>query len=111
MQIKRAFREIANEEIHGQPCVTDGQTSACADTVDKFQEVNDQLCWSAWLHHPKSRAKVRKRAFEAKVADYSYNAKKVSSKRGGFNDGGIGYYPHIIVRSPEQLLSLVRKIY
>ena len=65
---KRAFREIAERGDSWSAMRNRWPNlSVRADTVDKFQGVNDQLCWSAWLHHPKSRAKVRRRLLRRRL--------------------------------------------
>ena len=46
---------------------------------------------------------MKKEEFEARVANYSHNPKKVSSKGGKFSDGGIKVTRTSFVRSPERI--------
>ena len=101
---KRAFREIANEGDSWQAMRNRWPNlSVRADTVDKFQGGERPVVLVSMVTSPEVKGKGKKEAFEAKVADYSYNAKKVSSKRGGFPDGGINTTRTPFVRSPERI--------
>ena len=101
---KRAFREIANEGDSWQAMRNRWPNlSVRADTVDKFQGGERPVVLVSMVTSPEVKGKGKKEAFEAKVADYSYNAKKVSSKRGGFPDGGIDTTRTPFVRSPERI--------
>ena len=101
---KNAFREIANEGDSWSAMRNRWPNlSVRADTVDKFQGGERPVVLVSMVTSPEIKGKGKKEAFEAKVADYFYNAKKVSSKRGGFNDGGINTTRTPFVRSPERI--------
>ena len=101
---KNAFREIANEGDSWSAMRNRWPNlSVRADTVDKFQGGERAVVLVSMVTSPEIKGKGKKEAFEAKVADYFYNAKKFSSKRGGFNDGGINTTRTSFVRSPERI--------
>ena len=101
---KNAFREIANEGDSWSAMRNRWPNlSVRADTVDKFQGGERPVVLVSMVTSPEIKGKGKKEAFEAKVANYSFNAKKVSSKRGGFNNGGINTTRTSFVRSPERI--------
>jgi superfamily I DNA and/or RNA helicase len=101
---KRAFREIANEGDSWAAMRNRWPNlSVRADTVDKFQGGERPVVFVSMVTSPEVKGKGKKEAFEAMVAEYSHNAKKVSSKRGGFNGGGINTTSTPFVRSPERI--------
>jgi DNA polymerase III delta prime subunit len=101
---KRAFREIANEGDSWSAMRNRWPNlSVRADTVDKFQGGERPVVFVSMVTSPEVKGKGKKEAFEAKVAKYSYNPRKVSSKQGGFKDGGINTTGTPFVRSPERI--------
>ena len=101
---KRAFREIANEGDSWSAMRNRWPNlSVRADTVDKFQGGERPVVFVSMVTSPEVKGKGKKEAFEAMVAKYSHNAKKVSSKRGGFHQGGISTTGTPFVRSPERI--------
>mgnify|MGYP002856258384 FL=1 len=101
---KRAFREIANEgDSWASMRNRWPNLSVRADTVDKFQGGERPVVFVSMVTSPQVKEKGEKEAFEAKVAGYSHNPKKVSAKRGGFKNGGIPPTGTPFVRSPERI--------
>jgi len=101
---KRAFREIANEGDSWAAMRNRWPNlSVRADTVDKFQGGERPVVFVSMVTSPEVKGKGKKESFEAKIAEYSHNAKKVSSKGGGFNRGGINITSTPFVRSPERI--------
>ena len=101
---KHAFREIANEGDSWSAMRNRWPNlSVRADTVDKFQGGERAVVFVSMVTSPEVKGKGKKESFEAKIAEYSHNAKKVSSKGGGFNGGGINTTSTPFVRSPERI--------
>ena len=101
---KRAFREIANEgDSWASMRNRWPNLSVRADTVDKFQGGERPVVFVSMVTSPQVKEKGEKEAFEAKVAGYSHNPKKVSKRRGGFKNGGIPTTRTSFVRSPERI--------
>ncbi len=101
---KRAFREIANEgDSWASMRNRWPNLSVRADTVDKFQGGERPVVFVSMVTSPQVKEKGEKEAFEAKIAAYSHNPKKVSAKRGGFKNGGIPTTGTPFVRSPERI--------
>ena len=100
---KRAFREIANEgDSWASMRNRWPNLSVRADTVDKFQGGERPVVFVSMVTSPQIKEKGEKEAFEAKVAGYSHNPKKVSKQR-GFKNGGIPTTRTSFVRSPERI--------
>ena len=100
---KRAFREIANEgDSWASMRNRWPNLSVRADTVDKFQGGERPVVFVSMVTSPQLKEKGEKEAFEAKVAGYSRNPKKVSARR-GFKNGGIPPTGTSFVRSPERI--------
>lgn len=101
---KRAFREIANEgDSWASMRNRWPNLSVRADTVDKFQGGERPVVFVSMVTSPQVKEKGEKEVFEAKVAGYSHNPKKVSNRRGGFKNGGIPTTGTPFVRSPERI--------
>ena len=101
---KRAFREIANEgDSWASMRNRWPNLSVRADTVDKFQGGERPVVFVSMVTSPQVKEKGEKEAFEAKVAGYSHNPKKMSNRRGGFKNGGIPTTRTSFVRSPERI--------
>jgi superfamily I DNA and/or RNA helicase len=101
---KRAFREIANEgDSWASMRNRWPNLSVRADTVDKFQGGERPVVFVSMVTSPQVKGKGEKEIFEAKIAGYSHNPKKVASKRGGFKNGGIPTTGTSFVRSPERI--------
>lgn len=101
---KRAFREIANEGDSWAAMRNRWPNlSVRADTVDKFQGGERAVVLVSMVTSPQIEGKGKKEEFEARVANYSHNPKKVSSKGGKFSDGGIKVTRTSFVRSPERI--------
>ena len=100
---KRAFREIANEgDSWASMRNRWPNLSVRADTVDKFQGGERPVVFVSMVTSPQIKEKGEKEAFEAKVAGYSHNPKKVAKQR-GFKNGGIPTTRTSFVRSPERI--------
>ena len=101
---KRAFREIANEGDSWAAMRNRWPNlSVRADTVDKFQGGERAVVFVSMVTSPQIEGKGKKEQFEARVANYSHNPKKISSKGGEFADGGIKVTRTSFVRSPERI--------
>lgn len=101
---KRAFREIANEGDSWAAMRNRWPNlSVRADTVDKFQGGERAVVLVSMVTSPQIEGKGKKEEFEARVANYSHNPKKVSSRGGKFTDGGIKVTRTSFVRSPERI--------
>jgi len=101
---KRAFREIANEgDSWASMRNRWPNLNVRADTVDKFQGGERPVVFVSMVTSPQVKGKGEKEIFEAKVAGYSHNPKKVSTRRGGFKNGGIPTTSTSFVRSPERI--------
>ena len=100
---KRAFREIANEGDSWAAMRTRWPNlSVRADTVDKFQGGERPVVFVSMVTSPQP-GEQKKAAFEARVSPYSLSPRKISSKRGGFDQGGIPATRTSFVRSPERI--------
>ena len=100
---KRAFREIANEGDSWAAMRTRWPNlSVRADTVDKFQGGERPVVFVSMVTSPQP-GQQKKAAFEARVSPYSLSPRKISSKKGGFDQGGIPATRTSFVRSPERI--------
>jgi DNA replication protein DnaC len=100
---KRAFREIANEGDSWAAMRTRWPNlSVRADTVDKFQGGERPVVFVSMVTSPQP-GEQKKAAFEARVSPYSLSPKKISSNKGGFDQGGIPATTTSFVRSPERI--------
>ena len=101
---KRAFREIANEgDSWASMRNRWPNLSVRADTVDKFQGGERPVVFVSMVTSPQVKEKGEKEVFEAKIAGYIHNPKKIATKRGGFKNGGIPTTGTSFVRSPERI--------